>query len=145
MDFALDLSDVADDDVHQAILLPLRAYNASKAGTSKGRPLVIAVRDSAGAVLGGLWGSTSYEWLYIELLVVPETLRGQGLGRKIMTMAHDEAIARGCRGAWLDTFEFQARGFYEGLGYHVFGEIPDYPPGYSRFFLRKAFALSPPA
>lgn len=144
MNFSLDLTDVADDDIEQAILLPLRAYNASKAGTSKGRLLVIAVRDGTGAVIGGLWASTSYEWLFIELLVVPETLRGQGVGRKVMAMAHDEAVARGCRGAWLDTFEFQARGFYEGLGYRVFGEIPDYPPGYSRYFLRKEFAVSPP-
>jgi GNAT superfamily N-acetyltransferase len=141
MDFSLALTDVADDAVHQAILMPLRAYNASKAGTSKGRPLVVTVRDAAGEIVGGLWGSTSYEWLFTELLVVPETLRGRGIGRQLMTMAHDEAIARGCRGAWLDTFEFQARGFYEDLGYSVFGEIPQYPPGYSRYFLRKEFAV----
>lgn len=133
------LSDVADETVHEAILAPLRAYNTSKAGTSKGLPLVIAVRDAEGGVIGGLWGTTSYEWLFTSLLVVPETLRGQGIGRRLMTMAHDEAMARGCRGAWLDTFEFQARGFYERLGYQVFGEIPEYPPGYSRFFMRKAF------
>ena len=141
MNFSLALTDIADDAVQQAILVPLRAFNASKAGTSKGRPLVVTVRDPAGAVVGGLWGSTSYEWLFTELLVVPETLRGQGIGRRLMTMAHEEAIARGCRGAWLDTFEFQARSFYEDLGYRVFGEIPQYPPGYSRFFMRKEFAV----
>jgi GNAT superfamily N-acetyltransferase len=141
MDFSLALTDIADDAVQQAILVPLRAYNMSKAGTSKGRPLVITVRDAGGAVVGGLWGSTSYDWLFTELLAVPETLRGRGIGRQLMTMAHDEAIERGCRGAWLDTFEFQARGFYEDLGYSVFGEIPQYPPGYSRFFMRKEFAV----
>lgn len=140
MDYSLALTDIADEAVQQAILTPLRAYNASKAGTSKGRPLVVTVLDTAGSVVGGLWGSTSYEWLFTELLVVPETLRGLGIGRQLMTMAHEEAIARGCRGAWLDTFEFQARGFYEGLGYRVFGEIPQYPPGHSRFFLSKEFA-----
>ena len=141
MDYSLALTDIADEAVQQAILTPLRAYNASKAGTSKGLPLVVTVRDTAGSVVGGLWGSTSYEWLSTELLVVPETLRGRGIGRQLMTMAHEEAIARGCRGAWLDTFEFQARGFYEGLGYRVFGEIPQYPPGHSRFFLSKEFAV----
>lgn len=141
MDFSLALTDIADDAVQQAILVPLRAYNTSKAGTSKGRPLVVTVRDAAGAVVGGLWGSTSYDWLFTELLAVPETLRGRGIGRELMTMAHDEAIVRGCRGAWLDTFEFQARGFYEDLGYSVFGEIPQYPPGYSRYFMRKEFAV----
>lgn len=141
MDYSLALTDIADDAVHQAILTPLRAYNASKAGASKKLPLVVTVLDTAGSVVGGLWGSTSYEWLFTELLVVPETLRGRGIGRQLMTMAHEEAVARGCRGAWLDTFEFQARGFYEGLGYRVFGEIPQYPPGHSRFFLSKDFAF----
>ena len=127
----------AKPSVCMAILAPLRAYNASKAGSSKGIPLVITVRDSAGAVVGGLWGSTAYQWLFTELLVVPEMLRGQGFGRKIMTMAHDEAVARGCLGAWLDTFDFQARAFYEGLGYRVFAELQDYPPGHARLFLRR--------
>ncbi|MDB5536981.1 MAG: Acetyltransferase family protein, partial [Devosia sp.] len=40
-------------------------------------------------------------------------------------------------GIWLDTFSFQARPFYEKLGYSVFGTIPDYPPGGARYFLSK--------
>jgi hypothetical protein len=43
-------------------------------------------------------------------------------------------LSRGCRGAWLDTYSFQARGFYEHLGY----SIDDYPPGQSRIFLHKS-------
>ncbi|MGC6728099.1 hypothetical protein ACP0GO_26835, partial [Escherichia coli] len=38
---------------------------------------------------------------------------------------------------WLDTYSFQARGFYEKLGYTVFGTIDDFPPGHQRFFGRK--------
>ena len=54
-------------------------------------------------------------------------------------MEQAEAVAReqGCVGIWLDTFTFQAPGFYRKLGYALFGEIPDYPPGSSRFFLSK--------
>jgi hypothetical protein len=48
-----------------------------------------------------------------------------------------EAIRRGCRGAYLDTFSYQARPFYEKLGYAVFGTLDDYPPGHQRFFMRK--------
>ena len=44
---------------------------------------------------------------------------------------------RGCVGARLDTFEFQAPGFYEKLGYTRFGRIDDHPRGYSRFFMQK--------
>ena len=144
MQSTLTLTDVADDAVRQAITAPLVAYNESHVGPSGSRALVITVRDDAGAVTGGLWGWTSFEWLFTQLLVVPEASRGQGLGRRLMAMAEAEALARGCRGAWLDTFEFQARGFYEGLGYQVFGEIPNYPTGYARYFLRKEFAPRAP-
>ncbi len=143
MHATLTLTDSADDAVRKAILAPLAAYNEAQVGPSGSRPLVITVQDEAGAITGGLWGWTGFEWLFTQLLVVPEAARGQGLGRRLMAMAEAEAVARGCRGAWLDTFEFQARGFYEGLGYQVFGEIPNYPTGYARYFLRKEF--TPPA
>lgn len=54
-----------------------------------------------------------------------------------MGMAEAIAHDKGCVGVWLDTFSFQAPDFYQKLGYSVFGELKDYPPGYSRFFLQK--------
>jgi len=137
MDYTLALTDVADDDTRQAILAPLQAYNAAQVGHHGGKPLVLTVRDAAGRIVGGLWGFTGFEWLFTQLLVVPEDARGRGLGSELMRRAESEARARGCRGAWLDTFDFQARGFYEKLGYAVFGELDDYPTGHKRFFLRK--------
>ena len=65
-------------------------------------------------------------------------IRGQGLGSKLMLQAENEAALRGCHSAWLDTHKFQARGFYEKLGYEIFGELSDYPTGYSRYFMKKA-------
>ena len=85
----------------------------------------------------GLWGVSYFRWLFVENFVLPEALRGQGLGTRLMREAEAVALARGCLGVWLDTFTFQARGFYEKLGYRVFGAIDDYPPGHRRFFLAK--------
>jgi GNAT superfamily N-acetyltransferase len=138
--YVLTLTDIADSEVREQIAAPLISYNALKAGPSHHRALVVTVADEAGGVLGGLWGYTSYGWLFVQLLVVPEGLRGQGIGRKLMAMAEREAVARGCQNAWLDTHEFQARGFYAKLGYVSFGQLPDYPPGFSRIFLRKRLA-----
>ena len=137
MNHDLTVSDVEDPEVQRSIIAPLVAYNNSKAGPGNGKALVIALRDESGAVTGGLSGNTSRGWQFTHLLVVPEQLRGQGLGTELLRMAENEAIARGCIGAWLDTFEFQARGFYEKMGYSCFGEIQDYPPGFSRFFMKK--------
>lgn len=138
MAYTLTLSDVADDNIRQAILAPLVAYNDSQTVSSQGRPLVIQVKDSSNQIIGGLWGYTGYGWLFTQLLVVPASLRGQGIGTQLMQLAEREAITRACHSAWLDTFEFQARGFYERMGYTCFGELPNYPTGFSRFFMKKA-------
>lgn len=139
MEYTLTVSDIADEEIRKSILVPLVAYNESQAGPSHGRPLVIQVKDNANAVIGGLWGYTGYGWLFTQLLAVPASLRGQGVGTALMQLAESESIARGCHGAWLDTFEFQARAFYERIGYVCFGELPNYPAGFSRFFMKKEF------
>ena len=136
--YRLQLSETTDEATRQAILAPLRAYNQSQTGPQEFRGLAIELRDDADATIGGLWGSSAYEWLFIQLLVVPETLRGRGVGRELMARAEAEAITRGCRGVWLDTFEFQARGFYEKLGYRCFGQLENYPQGFARYFMQKS-------
>ncbi|MFK4810829.1 GNAT family N-acetyltransferase [Devosia sp. ZW T5_3] len=90
-----------------------------------------------GATDGGLTARFGLGWMFIELLFVPERLRGQGVGRQLMAEAERIAREHGLVGIRLDTFEFQARGFYEKLGFTVFGEIADHPPGSSRYFLSK--------
>ncbi len=137
MTFTIRTTDVPDDATRAAIVGPLAAYNRAQAGRYDARPLIIAIED-AGAVVGGLWGRTAYDWLFVELLFVPEPLRRQGVGSDLMKRAEDEARARDCHHAWLDTFEFQARGFYERLGYACFAKLEDYPQGYSRYFMKKA-------
>ena len=126
--------------MREAIVRPLIDFNNSRASQPEDcRPLVIILSDpDSGGILGGLWGETNFAHLHIDLLFVPETLRGSGLGRQMLLQAEQEAKARGCLGVWLDTYSFQARGFYERLGYAVFGTLDDYPPGQSRIFLKKA-------
>ena len=138
MEYSLSLTDVADENIRKAIVGPLVEYNTLQAGPGNNTPIAICVRDGENAVIGGLWGHTGYQWLFTQLLVVPAGLRGRGIGTEIMRLAEQEAMRRGCHGAWLDTFEFQARGFYERLGYECFGELRDYPKGFSRYFMKKA-------
>jgi GNAT superfamily N-acetyltransferase len=121
----------------EAVLAPLRAYNESHAGSPSVEPVAILLTDDNGETMGGLWGKTSYDWLFVEFLAVPEASRGQDLGTALMREAERVARARGCCGIWLDTFAFQARGFYEKLGFSVFGTLEDHPVGSRRFFLSK--------
>lgn len=124
----------------QAILGRLREFNVAQAGPGKWEPLCVAIVNNDGAVEGGLYASSAYDWLVIELLFVPERLRGNGVGSQLVAEAEQLARARGCIGAWLDTFSFQARGFYEKLGYSLAGTIPDHPVGGARYFMVKRWA-----
>src|SRR5882672_6655616 len=108
MSFTLRVADTADEAIRARILGPLITYNDQKTHIDDYRLLVVVMSDAAGTPIGGLWGWTAYEWLFTELLFVPESLRGRGVGRELLSRAESEALARGCHSAWLDTFEFQA-------------------------------------
>jgi predicted N-acetyltransferase YhbS len=109
-------------------------------------PFGILARDSEGTILGGLIGGTSYGWLLIKNLWVAEDLRCQGLGARIMRLAEEEVLSRGCHGAWLDTSSQRARNFYAELGYEIFGTLEnregEEPQGHARSFLYKRFPLA---
>ena len=122
----------------KAILLPLIAFNESLAGPEGYAPVAVLIRDADnGTTVGGLWGRIVNNWLFIELLFVPEPLRRSGLGTRIMRAAETWAAERQCVGVWLDTYSFQAPSFYAKLGYNIFGRLPDFPRGHERIFLRK--------
>jgi GNAT superfamily N-acetyltransferase len=144
MAFTIRHAERDHESVHKVVAEALIAFNNANAGESGYRPMAFAVEDGNGRMIGGLSGVTAYGWLFVELLFVPESLRGQGIGTELIRRAEREAIARGCHGVWLDTFAFQARGFYERLGYTCFGELKNYPTG-SRFFMSKPLtrALEP--
>ncbi|KPN89828.1 GNAT family N-acetyltransferase [Pseudomonas nunensis] len=137
MRLRIERSQDPTNEEREAILAPLRTYNAAQAGLAKPEPVALLVRDDNGEILGGLYGRVFYQWLFIELLSVPEEGRGLGLGSKLMQMAEELAQENECVGIWLDTFSFQAPEFYKKLGYSEFGQIVDYPPGDKRHFFQK--------
>ena len=135
----ITLTDAPTPQMWNAIIEPLVAFNNSRIGRPEAYcPLVILLSDpQSDEIVGGLYGSTLFSYLRVDLLFVPESMRGIGMGRKLMTQAEAGAVRRGCHAASLDTFSFQARGFYERLGYSVFGILDDCPPGHRRFYLTK--------
>jgi GNAT superfamily N-acetyltransferase len=136
----LCLSSEPEPEARAVIGDGLNAYNDAIVGYADRTPLTVKVVDPAtGAVIGGISGGTSLGLLFVDLVFLPDTLRGQDVGSRMMAMAEDEARRRGCRAGMLYTISFQAPGFYQKLGWRVFGEIPSDPPGTSRFFLTKTF------
>lgn len=121
----------------QAIAAPLQAYNNESGPPAHPLPVALAIQSPEGNILGGLWGQCIYGWLHVDFLVVPPELRRTGIGTRLMQQAEAIAIAHGCTGVWLSTLAFQARPFYEKLGYTKFGQLDDFPPGSPHFFLSK--------
>jgi ribosomal protein S18 acetylase RimI-like enzyme len=99
-------------------------------------PLAIWLRED-GRILGGAYGDTHYGWLYLSSLWVDEAVRGQGWGRRLIDLFEAEGVARGCHGAWVDTYGFQAPVFYERVGYREFGRLEGFPAGSARHFFWK--------
>jgi GNAT superfamily N-acetyltransferase len=119
------------------VMSQLTAYNASRAGGEVPDYLFIAARDEAGTVRGGLVGATYLGWLSVQMVSLDESLRGQGYGARLMKLAEEEAVRRGCPRVLLETLSFQALPFYEKLGYVVHSKLEGFPPGGARYALTK--------
>jgi ribosomal protein S18 acetylase RimI-like enzyme len=115
----------------------LIAYNQSRVGAPKYRDLVLSARDSSGKVAGGLVGQLYWNALYVELLWLDAAARGSGTGSRLMREAESIARREGRELIYLNTYSFQAPGFYRRLGFRSVGRIVDYPRGASRIFLVK--------
>jgi GNAT superfamily N-acetyltransferase len=95
------------------------------------------LKASSGEVKGGISAIAWAGMLFIKWLWIDKDHRRGGHGRALMAAAEEEGRRRGCTAVWLDTFEFQARPFYEKLGYELFGTL-DFPAGFKRYFMKKA-------
>lgn len=112
-------------------------HNIAATGLAEWCPANFFLRGARGDCLGGLTGNIWGGWLHVRFLWVTESARGAGQGRRLLQAAEAYAQERGCAAATLETFSFQARPFYERQGYRVVGQLDDYPPGHTKFFLRK--------
>ena len=128
-------------DEIDVVLNGIIGFNRSTHKADDGyKPIAILLNDpDTGQPVGGLTGWALYDWFFVQLLHLPQAFRGQGIGTELMNRAEAFARERGLVGIWLDTFEFQARGFYEKLGFEVFGTLEDHPVGQARYFMRKRF------
>ena len=139
------VDDNPDPKDRESIFKLLVKYNDSKVEAPDLSSAAILLRDpDHDRVIGGLWAQCVYDWPLVELLFVPETLRGSGLGSALIREAEAVAVKRDCIGIWLDTYSFQARGFYEKLGYEIFGRLENFPKGETRYFLRKKLISADP-
>jgi ribosomal protein S18 acetylase RimI-like enzyme len=123
------------DETRAAVAAPLRAYNRAQSPAfyaardlpeNAPKPLNVVAVDPAGKIVGGLIGETQFAWLKVSIVAVAEHARRCGVGRRLIELAEQEAVARGCRHVFLDTMDYQAPGFYQNLGYQLASKIDDW-------------------
>ena len=137
-EYTLKVEHEPQTDDLEAFWSILREFNDEKAGPSNFQPLVVLLRDKDGNVVGGLNAETYWQWLYVENIAIKEGMRRLGFGSRMLQMAEQEAVQRGCRYAYLSTYSFQSQLFYERRGYANFGMLEDFPEGHRRIFLKKS-------
>jgi GNAT superfamily N-acetyltransferase len=134
----LILTDAPSEEAEIVIDTGLTEYNRSWAGYIDAQPLAVLVRDPrSGEILGGLLGRTTLGLFFVDLIHLPDALRGYGLGSQVLAMAEQEARRRGCTAATLFTIHFQAPGFYARHGWREVGRIECDPPGHTRICMSK--------
>lgn len=139
------VTDNAEPEFEDILGKGLDEFNEDAAGLNDRRSLYVILRDSSSnEVLGGAAGRTSLGLAFLDLFHLPNSLRGSGLGTKILAAFEEEARRRGCSAAVLYTISFQAPGFYEKNGWVSFGEIAT-RPGISRVFMTKRLSPLPDA
>jgi GNAT superfamily N-acetyltransferase len=123
-------------ELHKRIV----SFNASKVPLTQQETIIFQnyVIKENGKVIAGI-SALIYLWgiLYIDVLFVEEEHRKKGLGKILLNKVEQEAVNQGSTLVHLDTFDFQAREFYEKEGYEVFGVLSDCPPGHNRYYLKK--------
>lgn len=115
----------------------INEYNTQKAGDQNAKILCYTIQGSDHVIAGGVVAQIYWEWLYVDLMWMKEELRLRGYGSRLLTLVENEARKRGAKHAFLDTFSFQAPDFYKKHGYHIFGELHDFPAGHMRYFMTK--------
>jgi len=126
-----------DDEVLVALMAGMKAFNGAAVPGLTGHKIVAAVRDEKGRVRGGVIGRLAGDSVYMEVVYNDAEVRGTGIGTSAMRLVEDEARRLGASEAWLYTMSFQAKPFYEKLGYHQFAELKWFGGTHRRHFMRK--------
>ena len=134
---SLQIEEHPSDDELRELVDGVRSFNQALTGHRRPRAVASILRDKEGNIVGGAYGELWGASVHIAAMWVAEGHRGKGYGSVLLTAVEEYAAKQGHLLSYLETTSFQARPFYERLGYTVFGELPGIAIGCTLFFLRK--------
>ncbi|HCT91147.1 MAG TPA: N-acetyltransferase [Lachnospiraceae bacterium] len=119
---------------NDAIHRMLQQYNARYMRDFKEYNFHISER---GKPVAGIVAESTFDTLEVEFLFVKESCRGKGYGRRLLAHVEELALRDGLKRVLLNTYSFQAPGFYRSLGYTQLLEINPCFGEYSQFYFMK--------
>lgn len=133
------------DDVRKTVKRHLQLFNHKQLPHLFPHPddlkdlpaLDLTIRDDNDQIIAGVVANIFWGGLHIDYIWVDETLRSSGIGSVLMQRAEDEARKVSCAYMALETFDFQARPFYEKLGFEMIGEVEGFLPDHTFYYMRK--------
>lgn len=131
-----ELSSPANKPHQDFLIKGLISENEAQIGPYNRKDYLITAMDN-GVQIGGIWGQTHWNCGFVGQLYVSPSHQKKGVGKKLLEKFETKMRELKMEYCYLDTFSFQAPGFYLKLGYKKFGELHDYPPGNSRIFFVK--------
>lgn len=113
--------------------------DAESKGKAFGQKFIgIVAKSDVDEFMGGLYGYMIQGRFSLEELVVDKNFRGMGVGKRLLE--HLEALlqSRDVPSIYLGTWDFQAPGFYEKMGYQLFARLPEIEGFPSKGWYQKA-------
>lgn len=95
------------------------------------------VRNDQDDIVGGITGTAFWEHMHVDFLWVHPDARGQGLAVQLLSRLESRARELQCRLMIVETFSFQAPGFYRKQGFQEFGAVKDFPQGETKHYFEK--------
>lgn len=141
----IELESNSDKEFDKIISLNLHSYNRSKCQwirdnteikPSKRKYYNLGVYEDE-KLIGGAVGIIQFGWYFLEELWIDEKYRGENIGTMLIEKIEKYAKENNLLGVRMETWNFQAKGFYEKMGYKVYATFEDCPPGTIDYFLKK--------
>jgi N-acetylglutamate synthase-like GNAT family acetyltransferase len=133
----LILNEPAKPEINKIISAGLKKYNESKIGKYACDPFTIHLKSDDDEIIAGIKGDVFGALIKVHIFWVEEKHRRKGLGTKLMQALEKYALIKSCEIIELNTAEFQAKGFYEKLGFITIATLDNGLLGHTQYIMRK--------
>lgn len=137
MKYNINFTNKPSDKEIEILCKGLEQHAKQTIGKTSFEPFGFLVHNDSEKLIGGCTGELVYGTLYIKFLWVEKLERGKGIGRKLIEKAENFAKENNCCNITLHTFNWQAKEFYEKMGYNTEFIYDGYDDNFQLYFFRK--------